>query len=183
MARNAFYLDHDRHAFYAGTYFPPQPRGGSPSFRMVLTAIAAAWTERRPEIEQAAKRIVQHLRQEPVDPRALTAELSDHALAVLVRDFDDVDGGFGRAPKFPQPMVHEWLLRRYARTGDRAALEMVELTLTRMAQGGLYDQLAGGFARYSVDAHWLVPHFEKMLYDNALLMRVYLHWWRATGSR
>ncbi|HQR80552.1 MAG TPA: thioredoxin domain-containing protein, partial [Actinomycetota bacterium] len=177
------FLDHDRHAFYAGTYFPPQPRGGSPSFRMVLTAIAAAWTERRPEIEQAAQRIVRHLRQEPVDPRALTAELSDHALAVLVRDFDDVDGGFGRAPKFPQPMVHEWLLRRYARTGDRAALEMVELTLTRMAQGGLYDQLAGGFARYSVDAHWLVPHFEKMLYDNALLMRVYLHWWRATGSQ
>jgi hypothetical protein len=100
----------------------------------------------------------------------------------LTTSFDARFGGFGGAPKFPQPMVHEYLLRRYARTGDAAALQMVETTLTRMATGGIYDQLAGGFARYSVDARWVVPHFEKMLYDNALLMRVYLHWWRATGS-
>jgi uncharacterized protein YyaL (SSP411 family) len=106
----------------------------------------------------------------------------DRAVSELRRSFDTRYGGFGGAPKFPQPMVHEFLLRHHARTGHTESLEMVDKTLTAMAAGGMYDQLAGGFARYSVDAQWLIPHFEKMLYDNALLLRVYLHWWRATGS-
>src|SRR5206468_540317 len=97
-------------------------------------------------------------------------------------EFDAASGGFGGAPKFPPSMALEFLLRHWARTGDRGALAMVEVTCERMARGGIYDQLAGGFSRYSTDARWVVPHFEKMLYDNALLARVYAHWWRATGS-
>ncbi|MCA9033369.1 MAG: thioredoxin domain-containing protein, partial [Planctomycetaceae bacterium] len=113
---------------------------------------------------------------------AVDEGVATQAVEMLSDSFDARHGGFGRAPKFPQPMVHEFLLRHHARTGDPRSLEMVERTLTAMASGGMYDQLAGGFARYSVDTAWLVPHFEKMLYDNALLLRVYLHWWRQTGS-
>jgi len=172
-------------AFYAGTYYPPQPRHGMPSFRQLLSAIAETWQQRRDEVESAATRIGTELRrrseltvagQPPTD-----ADL-DAAVAVLGRQFDDERGGFGGAPKFPPAMLCEFLLRHHARTGDAAALRMAGESLTAMARGGIYDQLAGGFARYSVDAEWVVPHFEKMLYDNALLTRVYLHWWRLTGS-
>ena len=176
------FLDHDRQPFYAGTYFPPEPRSGMPSFRLVLEAIADAWVERREDIAGTAAKVRSRLAGGLPEAKAVNAETSDRALQVLGSTFDSRFGGFGGAPKFPQPMVYEYLLRRYARCGDQVALQMVETTLTRMATGGIYDQLAGGFARYSVDSRWLVPHFEKMLYDNALLMRVYLHWWRATGS-
>jgi uncharacterized protein YyaL (SSP411 family) len=176
------FLDHERRPFYAGTYFPPEPRSGMPSFRIVLEAISAAWVERRADIATTAEQIATSLDRALPEVRAVDDQVVDRALALLRTAFDRRFGGFGGAPKFPQPMVHEFLLRHHARTGDESSLQMVERTLTAMAAGGMYDQLAGGFARYSVDAQWLIPHFEKMLYDNALLLRVYLHWWRETGS-
>lgn len=176
------FLDHDRRPFYAGTYYPPEPRSGMPSFRMVIEAISAAWQERRDDIAATAEQIAGSLARALPEVRTVDDSVVDQAVAGLHSAFDPRFGGFGGAPKFPQPMVHEFLLRHHARTGHTGSLDMVEHTLTAMAAGGMYDQLAGGFARYSVDAQWLVPHFEKMLYDNALLLRVYLHWWRATGS-
>src|SRR3954467_13378131 len=162
--------------FYAGTYFPPEPRHGLPSWRQLLQALAEAWVEQRAEIDQAAERIVPRLRgaaslQAPGterDPAAL-----DAAAAALRRAFDTANGGWGGAPKFPATSVIEFLLAR----GER---EMALQSLRRMASGGMYDQVGGGFARYSVDAHWIVPHFEKMLYDNALLARAYLHAFQLT---
>jgi uncharacterized protein YyaL (SSP411 family) len=176
------FLDHELRPFYAGTYYPPEPRSGMPSFRLVLEAVADAWQERRGQLEASAGQIAAGLCQDLPAAREVDADVCDGAVARLWEAFDQRFGGFGGAPKFPQPSVHEFLLRHHARTGDAQALLMVERTLTAMAAGGMYDQLAGGFARYSVDVRWLVPHFEKMLYDNALLMRVYLHWWRQTGS-
>ena len=176
------FLDHERRPFYAGTYFPPEPRSGMPSFRIVLEAISAAWVERRDDIATTAEQIATSLDRALPEVRAVDDQVVERALALLRTAFDGRFGGFGGAPKFPQPMVHEFLLRHHARTGEESSLQMVERTLTAMAAGGMYDQLAGGFARYSVDAQWLIPHFEKMLYDNALLLRVYLHWWRETGS-
>ncbi|MEZ5158373.1 MAG: thioredoxin domain-containing protein [Candidatus Nanopelagicales bacterium] len=176
------FLDHERRPFYAGTYFPPEPRSGMPSFRIVLEAISAAWVERRADIATTAEQIATSLDRALPEVRAVNDQVVDRALALLRTAFDRRFGGFGGAPKFPQPMVHEFLLRHHARTGEESSLQMVERTLTAMAAGGMYDQLVGGFARYSVDAQWLIPHFEKMLYDNALLLRVYLHWWRETGS-
>ena len=176
------FLDHERRPFYAGTYFPPEPRSGMPSFRIVLEAISAAWEERRDDIANTAEQIATSLDRALPEVRAVDDQVVDRALASLRTAFDARFGGFGGAPKFPQPMVHEFLLRHHARTGEESSLAMVERTLTAMAAGGMYDQLAGGFARYSVDAQWLIPHFEKMLYDNALLLRVYVHWWRETGS-
>jgi uncharacterized protein YyaL (SSP411 family) len=169
--------------FYCGTYFPPSPRHGLPSFRQLLQAIGEAWNDRRAEIVRAGADIVSRLStgivkgEGPPDTAAI-----DRAIASLGNDFDQVNGGFGGAPKFPPSMLLEFLLRHAARTQDEDVLSMVELTCERMARGGMYDQLGGGFARYSVDNRWVVPHFEKMLYDNALLLRVYLHWWRLTGS-
>jgi uncharacterized protein len=171
--------------FYFGTYFPPAPRPGMPSFRQVLEGVAAAWRDRRGEVGEVAQRLVTSLAgqsiaydgPQPPDPGDLHA-----ALRELSRGFDSAHGGFGGAPKFPPSMVLEFLLRHHARTGSRAALEMAEKTCESMARGGIHDQLGGGFARYSVDRTWTVPHFEKMLYDNALLLRVYTHLWRATGS-
>jgi uncharacterized protein YyaL (SSP411 family) len=174
--------------FFCGTYFPPQPRHGLASFSQVLRAVATTWEERRGEVERSADDIVHHLgAQAAATTRAPGqgapgAEVLDAALATITQQFDDRHAGFGPAPKFPPSMVLEWLLRHHARTGDAGALEIAARTLEAMARGGIYDQLAGGFARYSVDAAWVVPHFEKMLYDNALLLRVYAHWWRATGS-
>ena len=172
------------HPFYAGTYFPPHAAHGLPSFRQVLEAVSRTWAERRGEVEDAAGRIAGQLGGErlpsagqPPDPDRL-----DAAARRLATEFDAEHAGFGHAPKFPPSMVLEFLLRHHARTGDPKSLTMVEETCQRMAQGGMYDQLAGGFARYSVDRAWVVPHFEKMLYDNALLLRIYAHWWRATGS-
>ena len=180
------FIDHDGRPFYAGTYFPPEPRHGMPSFPQLLGAIAESWAGRRGEVTGAAERITRALEQREravsVEGAPPSAEQLDAAVAALAQSYDARRGGFGRAPKFPPSMVLEFLLRHAARTGSAEALAMVEGTCEAMARGGMYDQLGGGFARYSVDDSWVVPHFEKMLYDNALLLRVYLHWWRLTGS-
>jgi uncharacterized protein YyaL (SSP411 family) len=171
------FLTPDRHPFYAGTYFPPEPRHGLPSFGQVLNAIAAAWRDRRSEVVDGAGQIVERLAalsQVSGDGRQVDL---DAAMAELRRSYDPANGGFGRAPKFPPSMVLEALLRH----GGDDAMKMAGQTLEAMARGGIHDQLGGGFARYSVDARWVVPHFEKMLYDNALLLGVYSHWWRRTG--
>ena len=174
----------DGRPFYCGTYFPPRPAHGMPAFRQVLAAVADAWAHKRAELESAGTRIVGAIsaRLDLGAPAPLTAELLDRAVAALARPYVPAAGGFGGAPQFPPSMVLEFLLRNHARTGNAEALRMARGTLEAMARGGIYDQLAGGFARYSVDAAWVVPHFEKMLYDNALLLRVYLHLWRATGE-
>jgi len=167
--------------FFAGTYFPPEPRQGAPAFTQVLQALVDAWANRRDEIESVGRDVVAHLRAETdVAGPALGAAELDAAVAELSGSYDAEAGGFGASPKFPPSMVLEFLLRHADRTGTEPA--MVARTCEAMARGGLYDQLGGGFARYSVDRFWRVPHFEKMLYDNALLLRVYLHWWRQTGE-
>src|SRR5829696_5461490 len=174
---NAF-LRPDGVPFYAGTYYPPQPRGGMPSWSQVLEGVAHAWGEQRAELEQASQTILPRLQgaaalQAPggePDPEAL-----DEAVTALRRSYDGEHGGWGGAPKFPQASTIDFLLRR----GER---EMALHTLRRMASGGMYDQVGGGFARYSVDARWVVPHFEKTLYDNALLARAYLHGWQVSGE-
>ena len=170
--------------FYAGTYFPPRPRGDMPSFGRVLAAVHSAWTDRRAELVASGEDIASQLAllNTPRAAQPFGRDVLDAGAANLAQLFDRRHGGFGGAPKFPPAAVAELLLRRHARTQDAAALEMVALTCDRMARGGIYDQLAGGFARYSVDATWTVPHFEKMLYDNAQLLSVYLHLWRATGA-
>jgi uncharacterized protein len=167
--------------FYAGTYFPPQPRHGMPSWRQVLEAVADAWAQRREEIRAQGDRLVAHLqlaaRIEP-EPGEPEPGLLDTAVASIQAAADPVNGGFGRAPKFPHASTIELLLRR----PDPAARETALTALRAMARGGIYDQLAGGFARYAVDAAWVVPHFEKMLYDNALLARAYLHGWQVSDE-
>ncbi len=170
--------------FFCGTYFPPTPRHGMPSFPQLLQSVATAWRERRGEVEAAGADVVRRLseRAPATATGELTAEVLAEAARSLAASYDAQRGGFGGAPKFPPSMVLEFLLRQYARSGDESSLAMVEHTCEAMARGGMYDQLAGGFARYSVDAEWVVPHFEKMLYDNALLLRVYAHLWRSTGS-
>ncbi|ALC21219.1 thioredoxin domain-containing protein [Streptomyces pristinaespiralis] len=175
----------DGEPFYFGTYFPPAPRHGMPSFRQVLEGVSDAWTGRRDEVGEVAQRIASDLAARSLvvggDGVPGEEELAQ-ALLGLTRDYDERHGGFGGAPKFPPSMVLEFLLRHHARTGAEGALQMAADTCEAMARGGIYDQLGGGFARYSVDREWVVPHFEKMLYDNALLCRVYAHLWRATGS-
>ncbi|MDT0321615.1 thioredoxin domain-containing protein [Streptomyces millisiae] len=171
--------------FYFGTYFPPEPRGGLPSFRQLLEGVDSAWRDRRGEVAQVAARIASDLagRELPYEaPAPPTAEDLAVAVSGLDREFDEERGGFGGAPKFPPPMALEFLLRHHARTGAPEALRIVERTCEAMARGGIYDQLGGGFARYAVDAAWVLPHFEKMLYDNALLARLYTHLWRSTRS-
>jgi uncharacterized protein YyaL (SSP411 family) len=164
--------------FYAGTYFPPESRHGLPSWRMVLLAVADAWEQRREEIGRQGDQIARSLgataRLEP-SSEPIRAELLGEAVSAIRGSYDELNGGFGGAPKFPQASVIEFLLAR----GER---EVSLGTLQAMARGGIYDQVAGGFARYAVDATWTVPHFEKMLYDNALLARVYLHGWQASGD-
>jgi uncharacterized protein YyaL (SSP411 family) len=167
--------------FFAGTYFPPQPMHSMPAFGQVLRAVVDAWENRREQIFTVGTDITRHLRRAQPLPEQTTADVAAAAVASLATSFDETYGGFGGAPKFPPSMVCEFLLRRAARVGDTEALRMAERTLEAMARGGLYDQLAGGFARYSVDGRWDVPHFEKMLYDNALLLRVYVHWSRQSG--
>ncbi|MBI2855709.1 MAG: thioredoxin domain-containing protein, partial [Chloroflexi bacterium] len=171
--------------FYGGTYFPPEDRHGMPGFPRVLMAVAEAYRERRADVARSAQQITAALEgnlhsSQATDP--LTADIISRAYGPLRQSFDPDNGGFGTAPKFPQPMVLEFLLRYHHRTGDQEALGMVETTLEHMARGGIYDQLGGGFHRYSTDPFWLVPHFEKMLYDNALLSRLYLHAYQATGK-
>jgi len=168
--------------FFAGTYFPSSERFGMPTFRRVLAAVADAFANRQQEVAQTAGQVREFLRRPalPLAAGTLDQTLLDEAYRRLARDYDPAHGGFGGAPKFPQPMLLEFLLRTYVRTGQPAALEMTTDTLRAMAAGGMYDQLGGGFHRYSVDERWLVPHFEKMLYDNALLARAYLDAWQLT---
>jgi uncharacterized protein len=162
--------------FFGGTYYPPEPRHGLPSFRQLLQAIADAWRERRSDIERDAGAITEQLRRTAEPSREpLTSSLLADAVRGLRQQFDPEWGGFGPAPKFPPASVLEFLLRR-------DELELATKTLDAMAAGGVYDLVGGGFHRYSVDGHWLVPHFEKMLYDNALLVPVYLHGWLVTGN-
>ncbi|MGC5036871.1 thioredoxin domain-containing protein [Streptomyces sp. DT190] len=179
------FLTPDAEPFYFGTYFPPAPRQGMPSFRQVLQGVRQAWEERRDEVTEVAGKIVRDLAGREIsygDAQTPGEQEIAQALLALTREYDPQRGGFGGAPKFPPSMVLEFLLRHHARTGAEGALQMAQDTCERMARGGIYDQLGGGFARYSVDRDWVVPHFEKMLYDNALLCRVYAHLWRATGS-
>jgi len=184
-------LDHDGRPFFAGTYFPDQPRHGQPSFTQLLQAITEAWDERRDDVASTAANIAAHLATSdalagaaPIDADVLAA-----AAAKLAKEFDALHGGFGGSPKFPPSMLLEFLLRRVGSTGSTsegtgaASEETVAFkTLDAMARGGIYDQLGGGFARYSVDARWVVPHFEKMLYDNALLLGAYTSWYAITGD-
>ena len=179
------FIDHDARPFYAGTYIPPRPAHGLPSFPQVMTGISEAWRTGRGDIESAAERIGGALRERRLlqsDDELPDAALLQRAVEQLSREFDSVNAGFGGAPKFPPSMLLEFLLRESARTGSAEAYRMASATLQAMARGGIYDQLGGGFARYSVDAGWVVPHFEKMLYDNALLLRVYAHWYRLTAD-
>jgi len=174
------FLTPDGRPFFCGTYYPKD------AFLQLLSAISATWRDRRGEVEEASGRIAGELRQMaaglPGGGPDVAPALCDHAIAVVLGDQDAVHGGFGGAPKFPPSAILEALLRNYERTGSPAALEAVARTGNAMARGGIYDQLAGGFARYSVDNAWVVPHFEKMLYDNALLLRAYAHWARRTGD-
>ncbi len=179
------FLTPDRRPFYGGTYFPPEDRQGMPGFPRVLETVLQAYRTRKGQVESAANDVVSHLSRSQEAIRSiepLTSDILRIACSQLVSQFDRENGGLGAAPKFPQPMILEFLLRCHERTGDSEVLRLVELTLDRMAKGGICDQLGGGFHRYSVDARWLVPHFEKMLYDNALLARLYLHAYQVTGK-
>jgi uncharacterized protein YyaL (SSP411 family) len=179
------FLTPDGAPFYGGTYFPPVPGRGMPSFQQVLLSLAEAYENRRDEVFRSAESVREYLQAATgaaIPKSAVGTELLDRAAGSLMSELDRRFGGFGGAPKFPQAMNLEVLLRHHHRTGDRAALDGVEITLRQMANGGIYDQLGGGFARYSVDQYWLVPHFEKMLYDNALLSRLYLETYQATGD-
>ncbi|MET0799647.1 MAG: thioredoxin domain-containing protein [Actinomycetota bacterium] len=177
------FLTPEGEPFYAGTYFPPEARHGLPGFRDVLLGVSEAWRDRRSELVGQAGRVAEAItRATQVLPSraALDATIPEEATESLRRSFDHRWGGFGPAPKFPQPMTLEFLLRRAVR-GSGPALEMVTTTLDRMAQGGIRDHVGGGFARYSTDGRWHVPHFEKMLYDNALLLQLYTRVWQVTG--
>ena len=181
------FLTPDGEPFYGGTYFPPTPRYGMPSFTDVLKAVNDAWQNRRQELVEGSKQLVAAIEQQmainaSAQPETLKPETLNTAYEHIQCGFDSTHGGWGDAPKFPQPMLLEFLLRTHHTTGDAQALRMVTQTLDAMARGGMYDQLGGGFHRYSVDNHWTVPHFEKMLYDNAQLARVYLHAWQVTGD-
>ncbi len=163
--------------FYGGTYFPPEDRYGMPGFPRVLLSVAAAYREKKDLIRKDAERVMEELRRGGLSSIAggeLNSKILDKAVASLVAYYDPEHGGFGDAPKFPSSMALSFLLRTFLRTGENRLLEIVEHSLRAMAFGGIYDQLGGGFHRYSVDRFWLVPHFEKMLYDNALLCRLYL---------
>jgi uncharacterized protein YyaL (SSP411 family) len=180
------FLTPDLKPFYGGTYWPPHSSRGMPGFDQILTAVTDAWKNRREQALSAAEQLTAELRNmgEVTGGEAgtLHASLMEGAVDQLRRVFDNSYGGFGQAPKFPHPMDLQLLVRAAQRTGQQGPLDMVRLTLDRMAAGGIYDHLGGGFARYSVDARWLVPHFEKMLYDNALLAAVYLDAYLVTGD-
>jgi uncharacterized protein len=175
-------LNHDGEPFFAGTYFPDKPRHGQPAFRQILAALSEAWRDRRAEVTDVAANIRDHLRQEAslAGEGSLDEAVLSGAVQKLGGEFDQAAAGFGGAPKFPPSMVLEFLLRHGARTGSGMAGQMVDATCRAMARGGIYDQIGGGFARYSVDQGWVVPHFEKMLYDNAQLLGLYARWWRQT---
>ncbi|CAN5227539.1 thioredoxin domain-containing protein [soil metagenome] len=177
--------------FYGGTYFPDQPRHGMPSFRQVLEGVIHAWQEQRDRVEEAGAGIFKAITADsrttradegPTPESAPAGWMLDASLVDFERSFDAHNGGWGGAPKFPQPMAVEFLLREHVRTGDQRPLAMARRSLDAMAAGGIFDHLGGGFARYATDASWLVPHFEKMLYDNAQLARVYLHAWQLASD-
>ncbi len=180
------FLTPDRKPFSGGTYFPPEDRYRTPGFLRVLKIINQAFQERRNDLAEIGSRIEKSLRvmagpASSIQPAS--EEILKTAYSLIAEEFDGINGGFGPAPKFPHPVTLEFLLRYHLRFKEPAALEMVEFTLQKMASGGIYDQIGGGFHRYSTDDEWLVPHFEKMLYDNALLSRVYLQAYRVTGRQ
>jgi hypothetical protein len=171
--------------FYGGTYFPPEDRHGTPSFRRVLESVQQAWANRRDEVLRSAASVGEVYAAAAAPARAgdgTGPETLDRAMRDLSARFEPMAGGFGGAPKFPMTMALDFLLRRWARTGDERALHIVEHSFRQMSRGGIYDQVGGGFHRYAVDARWIVPHFEKMLYDNALLARLGVHLWQARGN-
>ena len=194
---NSVWLDHDRRPWYAGTYFPPRPSHGMPSFTQVLLALNDTWTGERERVNDSSARIMEHIgsRNELVVKSKSDFTRDEIAFAVtsgvesLAASFDPINGGFGDAPKFPPSLALEFLLRNEAlqrlagSEPDFRGMQMIEHTCNAMARGGMYDQLGGGFARYSVDATWTVPHFEKMLYDNAQLLSIYAHLYRLTGDK
>ena len=178
------FLTPDGEPFHCGTYYPPAPRSGMPSFRQLLAAVSDAWADRRDQVLRAGGQVARALReqQEALPTSQVDEETLSGAVVSLLAEFDRDHGGFGGAPKFPPSMVLEFLLRHHERTGSVEALSMAGVTGAAMAGGGIHDQLGGGFCRYGVDANWVVPHFEKMLYDNALLLRGYAHLARLTGA-
>jgi len=179
------FLTPDAVPFYAGTYFPPEDRYNMPGFPRVLISVADAYRERPEDIQQTAGSVLSELQRSTTaieSSELLTKEFLDSAYRGIIRNYDSTNGGFGGAPKFPPAMTLEFLLHTFYRTGNQQALDIVRHTCRKMAEGGIYDQLGGGFHRYSTDARWLVPHFEKMLYDNAQLSRLYLHYYQVTGN-
>jgi uncharacterized protein YyaL (SSP411 family) len=179
----SMFLTPDARPFYAGTYFPPEPRHGMPSFRQVIAQVSDAYRTRRSDVESAANEVRQSIAAAPQIERAqVTRDALDRAAARVVQNYDRVNGGFGSAPKFPPSMTLDFLMQVAWRSDETDLPEPIVTTLYKMARGGMYDQVGGGFHRYSVDAQWLVPHFEKMLYDNALLARVYTRAWQWTHN-
>ena len=179
------FLTPDGRPFYGGTYFPPVDSRGMPGFPSVLLGVAEAYRTRRGEVVRATQQLLSHLQHVAQVPRgmeALTPDILHQVYQAMGQSYDYQNGGFGAAPKFPQPMTYEFMLRYYHLTKSPRALEMVDMAIQRMATGGIYDQIGGGFHRYSTDPYWLVPHFEKMLYDNALLSRLYIHAYQATSN-
>ena len=178
------FLTPDGTPFFGGTYWPRESRLGMPGFLKILDAVWQAWSERRDEVLDQGRRLADHLRREPDlgEPHPADAEAAGRAATACVRQWDDRLGGFGGAPKFPQAMTIDFLLAHALRTGDEGALRAATHSLEAMSRGGIFDHVGGGFHRYSVDARWLVPHFEKMLYDNALLLRAYTHAHQMTSS-
>jgi uncharacterized protein len=178
------FLRPDGAPFYGGTYFPPEERHGMPSFRRVLAAVSETYNKSREDVDKNAGMMLHALEHHdafrPSSGEPDADSLFAEAFRGIARTFDNQWGGFGGAPKFPASMIMDWLLRFHARSGRPDALHMVEHSLEKMYRGGIYDHIGGGFARYSTDSKWLVPHFEKMLYDNALLARLYLDAWKLT---
>ncbi|MHC4325804.1 MAG: thioredoxin domain-containing protein, partial [Planctomycetota bacterium] len=168
--------------FYGGTYFPPHDAYGRPGFERILLSVAEAWKNRRQELTGSAAKISELLQSQAgsTEKSNLSPEILDNAFVSFHNSFDALNGGFGKAPKFPQPANLSMLLNYWRRTADNQALNMVEKTLDSMADGGIYDHLGGGFHRYATDTKWLIPHFEKMLYDQALLSKVYLQAFQIT---
>jgi uncharacterized protein YyaL (SSP411 family) len=180
------FLTPDLKPFYGGTYFPPEDRHNLPGFPRVLQAISESYYNHRSEIDQTAGQMAEMLAETTKhisNPEDLTEDIIKQAFLILRNQFDPQNGGFGRAPKFPNPLALEFLLRYYSRYKETEALSIVEITLNKMANGGIYDQIGGGFHRYATDIAWQIPHFEKMLYDNALLSRVYLHIYQITRNK
>jgi uncharacterized protein YyaL (SSP411 family) len=179
------FLTPERQPFYGGTYFPPEDRGGMAGFPRILMGISQAYREKPQEVAKSVGQILEALKrmsQSPGGTRPFAPDIISKSVEAISRSYDSDNGGLGQAPKFPNPGVYELFLREFHRTNNQRSLEMATYTLTKMAQGGIYDHLGGGFHRYSVDAKWLVPHFEKMLYDNAQLVRCYAQAHQATGN-